>query len=278
MGEIQKIVNYWLLQESFSIGIADTVADQSTMRSIEQTIDEAKNKVTTARGPARAAPPPHDRDARWFGSRARFPVLTRQCQSSRQVKDLVQRGQKGELETQPGRTMVDSFENMVNRVLNSARQNAGLNVQEVIDETNNVKAMVMAGSKGNDINISQIIACVGQQNVEGKRIPYGFARRTLPHFAKDDLGPESRGFVENSCVRVLWLLLSTAVLVESRRRPLLHCWPAGENRTVPRVAPPQVPARPLAAGVLLPRDGRPRGAHRHGRQDRADRIPPAPPR
>lgn len=37
-----------------------------------------------------------------------------------------------------------------------------------------------------------------QQNVEGKRIPFGFRKRTLPHFIKDDYGPESRGFVENS--------------------------------------------------------------------------------
>lgn len=44
----------------------------------------------------------------------------------------------------------------------------------------------------------QVIACVGQQNVEGKRIPFGFRHRTLPHFTKDDYGPESRGFVENS--------------------------------------------------------------------------------
>ena len=39
---------------------------------------------------------------------------------------------------------------------------------------------------------------VGQQNVEGKRIPFGFRHHTLPHFIKDDYGPESRGFVENS--------------------------------------------------------------------------------
>ena len=39
---------------------------------------------------------------------------------------------------------------------------------------------------------------MGQQNVEGKRIPFGFRHRTLPHSIKDDYGPESRGFVENS--------------------------------------------------------------------------------
>jgi DNA-directed RNA polymerase II subunit RPB1 len=48
-----------------------------------------------------------------------------------------------------------------------------------------------------------MIACVGQQNVEGKRIPFGFQKRTLPHFTKDDYGPESRGFVENSYLRGL---------------------------------------------------------------------------
>ena len=47
---------------------------------------------------------------------------------------------------------------------------------------------VMSGSKGNNNNISQIIACVGQQEVAGGRIGYGFSHRTLPHFVKDNLG------------------------------------------------------------------------------------------
>ena len=58
--------------------------------------------------------------------------------------------------------------------------------------------MVKAGSKGNSINVGQMIACVGQQAVDGKRVPYGFTDRTLPHFTKYDDGPASRGFVENS--------------------------------------------------------------------------------
>ena len=58
--------------------------------------------------------------------------------------------------------------------------------------------MVVAGSKGSNINISQVIAYVGQQSVGEQRIPFGFRKRTLPHFKKDDYGPESRGFVENS--------------------------------------------------------------------------------
>ncbi|KAL7501391.1 hypothetical protein ACHAWT_010670 [Skeletonema menzelii] len=158
MNQVQVVINYWVLQNSFSIGVCDAIADFATMEQIASTINKAKM----------------------------------------QVNDLVRQGQRGELETQPGRTMIESFEQFVNKVLNTARDHAGKSAQSSLDETNSVKAMVTAGSKGSFINISQIIACVGQQNVEGNRIPYGFKRRTLPHFYKDDLGPESRGFVENS--------------------------------------------------------------------------------
>ena len=60
--------------------------------------------------------------------------------------------------------------------------------------------MVNAGSKGSEINISQMISCLGQQTVDGKRIPYGFSDRTLPHFQKYDDSPAARGFVENSFI------------------------------------------------------------------------------
>lgn len=44
------------------------------------------------------------------------------------------------------------------------------------------------------------MACVGQQNVEGKRIPFGFGARSLPHFGRHDYGPESKGFVSSNYI------------------------------------------------------------------------------
>jgi len=93
---------------------------------------------------------------------------------------------------------MESFEHRVNNKLNSARDEAGKIALEALPKTNRLVNMVNAGSKGNNNNISQIMACVGQQNVEGKRIPFGFDCRTLPHFAKFDYGPDSKGFVSNS--------------------------------------------------------------------------------
>ena len=48
----------------------------------------------------------------------------------------------------------------------------------------------LRGTEGADC--MQMIACVGQQNVEGKRIPFGFHGRTLPHFTKVLAPPSPR--------------------------------------------------------------------------------------
>jgi DNA-directed RNA polymerase beta' subunit len=60
---------------------------------------------------------------------------------------------------------------------------------------------IASGSKGNQINVSQISACVGQQCVEGQRIkPPEPAHRSLPIFAPTDLSSASRGFVRSPYV------------------------------------------------------------------------------
>ncbi|KAK9948336.1 hypothetical protein M0R45_003917 [Rubus argutus] len=126
LSNTQWLVNYWLLQNAFSIGIGDTIADATTMEKINETISNAKNEV----------------------------------------KELISKVQSRQLEAEPGRTMMESFENKVNQVLNRARDDAGSSAQKSLSESNNLKAMVTAGSKGSFINISQMTACVGQQNVE----------------------------------------------------------------------------------------------------------------
>ena len=72
------------------------------------------------------------------------------------------------------------------------------NLLKLVHTSLNLSKIDQILTKTFDIFSFQVIACVGQQNVEGKRIPFGFRKRTLPHFIKDDYGPESKGFVENS--------------------------------------------------------------------------------
>ncbi|BFZ54625.1 DNA-directed RNA polymerase II core subunit rpo21 [Savitreella phatthalungensis] len=159
----QMIINYWLLHNGFSIGIGDTIADKETMAQITDEIKRAKSRV----------------------------------------QDIVSEAQLNKLKQEPGMTLRETFESAVSGVLNAARDTVGKNAEASLSRHNNVKQMVTSGSKGSFINISQMSACVGQQIVEGKRIPFGFKFRTLPHFTKDDYSPESRGFVENSYLRGL---------------------------------------------------------------------------
>lgn len=57
--------------------------------------------------------------------------------------------------------------------------------------------MSQCGSKGSPINISQMVACVGQQSVGGRRAPDGFIDRTLPHFPINSKTPAVRS--QNKC-------------------------------------------------------------------------------
>jgi DNA-directed RNA polymerase III subunit RPC1 len=43
-----------------------------------------------------------------------------------------------------------------------------------------------------------MIACVGQQVVNGQRMPNGFSERSLPHFEPLSKYPAAKGFVSNS--------------------------------------------------------------------------------
>lgn len=48
----------------------------------------------------------------------------------------------------------------VNRILNDARDKTGSSAQKSLSDFNNFKAMVVAGSKGSKINISQVKKCL----------------------------------------------------------------------------------------------------------------------
>lgn len=52
-------------------------------------------------------------------------------------------------------------------------------------------------SKGKKSNITQMVGYVGQQNVNGSRIPCGLTGRALPHFRRNDFGLRSRGWVKH---------------------------------------------------------------------------------
>ena len=91
-----------------------------------------------------------------------------------------------------------SLESVISGELNKIREKAGTILNEKLPRYNPALIMSICGSKGSNLNLCQMIGCVGQQVVSGSRIPNGFSTRTLPHFEHFSKYPAAKGFVENS--------------------------------------------------------------------------------
>jgi len=157
---LQNIVTEYMKKSGYSVGVSDLIANKATNDAISDII--VKKKM--------------------------------------EVKSLIDQTHLGIFENKSGRTDEQEFEIQVNNILSKAVNDAGKIGRESLNKENRFVIMVNAGSKGSDLNISQMISCLGQQNIDNKRIPYGFENRTLPHFTKFDDSPTARGFVENSFI------------------------------------------------------------------------------
>ena len=161
--DLQNIVTEYMKMSGFSVGISDLISDKATNDAIIEVITKKKGDV----------------------------------------KNIIEQTQIGIFENNTGKTNEEEFETQVNNILNQATAESGKIGLKSLGSNNRFVTMVNAGSKGSDLNISFMISCLGQQNVDGKRIPYGFDHRTLPHFTKYDDSPGARGFVESSYINGL---------------------------------------------------------------------------
>ncbi|KAJ1839933.1 hypothetical protein LPJ73_006591, partial [Coemansia sp. RSA 2703] len=60
---------------------------------------------------------------------------------------------------------------------------------------NNMVVMTVSGAKGSNINLSQITCCLGQQSLEGRRVPLMVSGKSLPSFAPFDSAARAGGYV-----------------------------------------------------------------------------------
>jgi DNA-directed RNA polymerase II subunit RPB1 len=114
LSQVQNVINNWLIVHGFTVGVQDIIARARTMTNIRSTLKKQLKKV----------------------------------------QKVIQNSQIGKLKSQPGKTMIESFEAEVNQQLNDARDKSGNIALEDLSNANRLRNMVQAGSKGNNINIS----------------------------------------------------------------------------------------------------------------------------
>ena len=163
LDSLQNTVENFLVLNGFSVGISDLIADEETNRQIQEKIQERK----------------------------------------KQVEQVILQVHLDLFDNNTGKTNQQEFEDQIFGILNQATSDAGKTGQESLSSENRLLAMVRSGSKGEPLNVAQMMACLGQQAIEGKRVPYGFTDRTLPHYKKYDDSAEARGFIESSFIRGL---------------------------------------------------------------------------
>ncbi len=114
------------------------------------------------------------------------------------VNELIKTFKEGKLKPLPGRTAEDTLESYIMEALNKARNEAGEVIEKNSKEETSTLLMIRSGARAKMLNLVQMSAMVGQQALRGKRINYGYFGRTLSHFKKNDLSPESHGFISSS--------------------------------------------------------------------------------
>ena len=160
---LQNTIENFLVLNGFSVGISDLIADDDTKKAIDANIQERK----------------------------------------KQIEQVILQVHLDLFDNNTGKTNQQEFEDQVFGILNQATSDAGSLGQKSLSSENRLLAMVRSGSKGEPLNVAQMMACLGQTAIEGKRVPYGFTDRTLPHYKKYDDSAEARGFIESSFIRGL---------------------------------------------------------------------------
>jgi DNA-directed RNA polymerase II subunit RPB1 len=160
INDIQSIVTQYNLYTGFSVGTSDLIANKETLRFVNEKIKEGRDRVAEILSDVHSG---------------KFINISG-------LSDGV------ELEDKISSALKDVAAKINERVIGS------------LDKENRIVQMVDSGSKGGEHNITQMVALLGQQLIEGRRVQYTLQDRTLPHFARYDDGVESRGFVQHSFV------------------------------------------------------------------------------
>lgn len=163
INEVQSIVTKFNLYTGFSTGASDLISNRETINYVEQSLAEGRKRV----------------------------------------QDILTDVHAGKFVNISGRSDGLELENQITNTLKEISAKITSKVSDSLPKSNRLLQMVKAGAKGDNLNITQMVALLGQQIVDGKRIQFTLPDRTLPHFSKFDDSAEARGFVESSFVKGL---------------------------------------------------------------------------
>jgi hypothetical protein len=166
LSDAQKMVNTWLINIGFTVGLSDCVPTPQVDAGVRAIVDHAYKRIA-------------------------------------RINESLE-----EHDGNPAAVSKSDIEEPVANILRDVINQTGRLAQAQMSDANHIYVMNAAGSKGNAVNMSQIMACVGQQTVDGRRIHVrnslekrtNLATRTMTCYAPGDEHPETHGFCPNSYI------------------------------------------------------------------------------
>jgi DNA-directed RNA polymerase II subunit RPB1 len=125
---------------------------------------------------------------------------------TKKIREIIETARKQsisditEYENDPYIMTSEAFEVNQRETLRAVQGNIEKLIINSLSLENGIFVCISSGASVTSMNAGQIIGCIGQVIVEGKRIQKRFNNRTLPTFPQHDDSPLARGYCYNSFI------------------------------------------------------------------------------
>ena len=166
LNDTQKLITRWMVDNSYTISFGDSTVIKEQRKIIKEIINKFLEESYELIRKAQHGVFANDLDDSYKSSNLEYEIMKILSNLSEKVKD---------------------------------------HLMDTISKKNNFYQAgdKASGAKGKTDNIKAIMGVVGQQMIWGSRIIEGYTERTLPHFSRNDVGPDARGFCRNSYIEGL---------------------------------------------------------------------------
>jgi DNA-directed RNA polymerase beta' subunit len=156
----QRMLNRWLSEHCFTLGMGDCIPTSDDNKKIREIIETRIQNVNTIIKEANVGIYNPELDAKFINI---------------------------------------SLEQDIKEQLDGAKYDFEKYLKKTIDRKNGMYVTNSSGAKGDVLSaICQTRGFLGQTSIVNARVAFGYDKRTLPHFSKDDYGAISRGFIVNN--------------------------------------------------------------------------------
>jgi DNA-directed RNA polymerase subunit A' len=163
LNRVSRVGAIFLTQRGFSIGLEDLEVSEDATEQIKDMIEETREEAN----------------------------------------ELLDEYESGEMEAITGKTLEETREIRITKTLNEVFADIGDLVSDNFSEESSAYVMADSGARGSMQNVTTMAGLLGQNSVRNQRIERGYQDRTLSHYKKGEMTPESRGFVSSSILEGL---------------------------------------------------------------------------